>query len=261
MAVDMPETSKFDWKSRLRASGIHLCISLAIACVAALLVFLVWYPYPYRELSGGRTLFFILVSVDVVIGPLITLAIFNLSKPRRLLVRDLGIVGLLQLCALGYGMWTVFEARPVHLAFEFSLFRVVHAIDVPSEMLDEAPAGMRSLPLFDRTLIAVRPFKDAQEKYETTMAALQGLPLSDRPDLWQPYRDARTRVLLAAAPASKLKQRFPDKAALIDQAIAKTGKPESSLVSLPLAGRDVFWTVLLDASTADVVGFIPLDSF
>lgn len=257
----MSETRKFNWKSRLRASGIHLCISLAIACLAALLVFLVWYPYPYRELSGGRELFFILVSVDVVLGPLITLTIFNLSKPRRELVRDLSIVGLIQLCALGYGMWTVFEARPVHLAFEFDRFRVVHAIDVPPELLDKAPAGMQSLPLFDQTLIAVRPFKDAQERYEATMAALQGVQLSYRPDLWQPYADARMRVLAAATAAAKLKQHFPDKAALIDEAIAHTGKPEASLVSMPLAGRNVYWTVLLDASTADVVGFIPLDSF
>jgi hypothetical protein len=251
----------FRWKSRLRASGIHLCISLAIAFLAALMVFMVWYPYPYREVSGGRELFFILVSVDVVLGPLITLTIFNLAKPRRELVRDLAIVGLIQLSALSYGLWTVFEARPVHLAFEIDRFRVVHAIDVPSEMLDKAPAGMRSLPLFGQTLVAVRQFKDEQERFEATMAALQGAQLGFRPDLWQPYSDARARVLQAAAPAAQLKKRFPDHAALIDQAIAQTGKPAASLVWLPLVGRDAYWTVLLDSTTADVVGFIPLDSF
>lgn len=257
----MSETRNFNWKSRLRASGIHLCISLAIACLAALLVFLVWYPYPYRELSGGRDLFFILVSVDVVLGPLITFTIFNLAKPRRELVRDLSIVGLIQLSALGYGLWTVFEARPVHLAFEIDRFRVVHAIDVPPELLDKAPAGMQSLPLFSQTLVAVRPFKDANERYEATMAALQGVQLSYRPDLWQPYADARMRVLLAASPAERLKKRFPDQAETIDEAIAESGMSVESLVSLPLAGRNSYWTVLLDSSTAEVVGFIPLDSF
>lgn len=257
----MSEPRKFNWRSRLRASGIHLSISLAIALLAALLVFLVWYPYPYREISGGRDLFFILVSVDVVLGPLITLTIFNVAKPRRQLVRDLSIIGLIQLSALGYGLWTVFEARPVHMVFEFSRFRVVHAVDVPPDLLDRAPARLQSLPLFGPTLIAVRPFKDAQESFDATMAALEGMQLSFRPDLWQPYDDARTRVLLAAKPAATLAQRFPDNAALIEEAIAQTGKPEASLLSLPLVGRDIFWTVLLDASTADVVGFIPLDSF
>lgn len=257
----MSETKNFYWKNRLRASGIHLCISLAIASLAALLVFLVWYPYPYGEISGGRELFFILVSVDVVLGPLITLTIFNPTKPRSELVRDLTIVGLIQLAALGYGLWTVFVARPVHLVYEFDRFRVVHAVDVPPELLDQAPPELRSLPLFGQTAMAVRPFKDPQERYEATMAALQGVQLGFRPDLWEPYTDARMRVLLAATPAARLKERFPDKAELIDEAIAQTGKQEASLVSLPMVGRDSYWTVLLDSSTADVVGFIPLDSF
>ena len=146
----MPEITRFFWKDRLRASGIHLGISVAIALLAALLVFLVWYPYPYREISGGRELFLILVSVDVVLGPLITLTIFNRAKPWRALRRDLAIVGLIQFSALCYGMWTVFVARPVHLAFEIDRFRVIHAIDVPAEMLPQAPEGMRSLPLTSR---------------------------------------------------------------------------------------------------------------
>ena len=64
------------FKNRLRASSIHLGISLLIAALAALLVFGLWYPYPYREISGGRDLFFLVVAVDVAMGPLITLAIF-----------------------------------------------------------------------------------------------------------------------------------------------------------------------------------------
>jgi hypothetical protein len=69
-----------------------------------LLVFLVWYPNPYREISGGRELFLILVTVDVILGPLITLSIFNPVKAWKVLRRDLAIVGLIQLAALGYGM-------------------------------------------------------------------------------------------------------------------------------------------------------------
>lgn len=257
----MPEITRFFWKDRLRASGIHLGISLAIAVLAALLVFLVWYPYPYREISGGRDLFLILVSVDVVLGPLITLTVFNKSKPRRALVRDLAVVGLIQLAALAYGMWTVFVARPVHLAFEIDRFRVVHAVDVPVDMLSRAPPGLESLPLFGPEPVAVRPFRNPQESFEATMAALEGVHLGARPDLWQAYPEARTRILKAAKPASELLQRFPVDAGQIEQAIADSGKSAESLMYLPLLGRKSAWTVLLDAGTAEVIGFIPLDSF
>jgi len=257
----MTDTASYFLKERLRASGLHFCISAGVAGLAALLVFFLWYPTPYREVSGGRELFLILVTVDVILGPLITLTIFNRAKPWPVLRRDLAIVGLTQLVALGYGMWTVFIARPVHLVFEYDRFRVVHAVDVPVEMLDRTPPGIRALPISGPTLLALRPFRDANENLNATMAALNGLSLGAQPDLWQPYPEARLRVLQAAKPALTLKKRFPDRAAEIDKALARTGHPADSVAYLPMVGRKAFWTVLLDSLTADVLGFIPLDSY
>lgn len=257
----MPELPRFVWKDRLCASGIHLAISIAVAVLAALLVFLLWYPYPYREISGGRELFLILVSVDVVLGPLITLAVFDKSKPRRQLVRDLSIVGLIQLAALAYGIWAVFLARPVHLAFEIDRFRVIHSVDVPVEMLPQAPPGFESLPLTGPKLVAVRPFRNPQESFEATMAALEGVHLGARPDLWQAYGQARERVLAAARPASQLFERFPEDSGLIERVVNDSGMAPASLVYLPLVARDSVWTVLVNARTAEVAGFVALDSF
>ncbi len=75
--------------------------------LAALLVFGLWYPYPFREISGGRELFLLIVGVDVVMGPLITLAVFNPSKSRREKILDFSLIGLLQTGALVYGLWAV----------------------------------------------------------------------------------------------------------------------------------------------------------
>lgn len=249
------------WKERLRAAGIHLTASLLIALLAAALVFAVWYPYPYREISGGRELFSLLVSVDVVLGPLLTFAIFNRAKPAKELRRDLSVVVLLQLVALGYGLWTVFVARPVYLVFEIDRFRVVHAIDVSEELLPRAPEGLTALPVFGQGLLAVRPFASAAESAEATIAALQGVDLAARPDLWQSYPAAAARVRDAAKPAANLVSRFPQQSKVIDEALAKTGRSTDHLLSLPLASRKYFWTVLLDSQSLEVVGFVPLDSF
>lgn len=249
------------WTGRFKASGIHFGISLAIALLAALLVFGLWYPDPYREMSGGRELFLIVVAVDVILGPLITLAVFNRAKPPRELKRDLTIVALLQLAALIYGMWTVFVARPVHMVFEYDRFRVVHAVDVPAELLNRTPPDVVALPLTGPTLLSLRPFKDANEKMEATMAALDGLSLSARPDLWQPYAAAKGEIWQAAKPATELKARFAPRSAEIDAAIAKTGRKPEALAYLPLVGRKSFWTVLVDPVTAEVLGFLPMDSF
>lgn len=247
-------------RDRLRASAIHLLLSCAIAALCAMLVFGIWYPYPYREISGGRELFLIVISVDIILGPLITFTVFNRTKPLAELRRDLAIVVVLQIAALAYGLWTVSVARPVHMVFEIDRFRVVHAIDVPEEMLNQTPAGVDALPLTGPTLLAVRPFRDANESMEATYAALKGAPLSARPDLWEPYAQATPRVLVAARPVDALKARFPANVAEIDQLIKTAGGNPQTAVYLPLVGRKSFWTVLMDPS-AHVLGALPLDSF
>lgn len=257
----MTRISTLHWKDRMRASGIHLGLSMLVAVLAALLVLGLWYPYPYREISGGAHLFLMVVSIDVILGPLITLAVFNRSKLRSVLIRDLAAVVAVQLAALSYGLWVVSVARPVHLVYEFDRFSVVHAIEVPPELVDRTQADVHALPWTGPTVLAVRPFENEKEKVETTMMALQGLPVSVRADLWQPYAQARLRVLAAAMPLTDLNRRFPQQSEQIAAAVAKSGAREDGLRYLPLVSRQAFWTVLLDANTAEVRGFIALDSF
>lgn len=257
----MTTSTRFNWHDRLRAALIHLGLSAVVAALAGVLVFLIWYPYPYREISGGRELFLLLTTVDVILGPLITLAIFNRVKGWPVLRRDLAVVCLLQLAALAYGLWTMFEARPVYLAFEFNRFRVVHALEVPKDELAKVAPQWRSLPLFGPRMVSVRPFRDSNENMSATMMAVSGLELSAQPNLWQPYADAHQRVLEAARPVADLRKRFTDRTADIDEAIARTGLAPDTVRYLPMVGRKEFWTVLLHPASAEVVGFIPIDSF
>jgi hypothetical protein len=255
-------TSSFDWRTRLRAAIIHLGLSALVAMIAALLVFALWYPYPYREVSGGRELFQLVVAVDIVLGPLLTFAVFNRAKPRTELRRDLTVIALLQLAGLAYGLWTVHIARPVHMVFEYDRFRVVHQVEIPVELASAVPAGIEAVPWGRPTLLSLRPFRNAQENTDMTLAALQGLPLSARPDLWQSYEAGRAQVLRAAKPATQLKSRFPQRTAEIDAALQQAGREATAVAYLPLVGRKAeAWTVLLDASTAEVIGYLPLDSF
>jgi hypothetical protein len=249
------------WRRRLLAAGIHLGLSVLVAGLAAGLVFGVWYPYPYREISGGRELFLIVVAVDVVMGPLLTLTVFNMKKPIKELRRDLAVIAVLQLAALGYGMWTVAVARPVHLVFEVDRFRVVHAIDVPEEELKQAPVGLERLPLTGPTLLSMRDFTNEKEGFEATLAALQGASLGSRPAFWQPYEKGKPKILEHARPLEQLKNRFPDRAMEIDAALKSSGRATTSVSYLPMVGRQTFWTVLLDGKTAEVIAFVPIDSF
>ena len=249
------------WQSKLRAFGIHLAISLGVAALAALVVFGVWYPFPYREISGGRELFLLIVAVDVVLGPLITFTVFNPRKSRREKMLDFSVIGLIQVGALLYGLWTVFEARPVHTVFEYDRLRVVHATEVPMELLDRVPKGIEALPLTGPTWLSLRPLR-ANETFDMTMAALNGVALAARPELWRHYDVDTAAVAKAGHPATELKTRFPAQSAMIDRALAEAGKPAEALVYLPLQARkDTVWTAILDRETAKPLAYLPLDSF
>lgn len=249
------------WRDRIHASVAHFALSLVIALLSASLVFGIWYPYPYGEISGGRELFLLVVAVDIVLGPLITLSVFNRTKPWPELRRDLVVVVLMQLGALIYGLWAVSLARPVHLVFEYDRFRVVHAVDVAPELLAQMRSDINALPLAGPTLLALRPFVDDEERMNATLAAFQGMSLASRPDLWQPYDLSIPEILKAARPAGELKIRFPDQMDEIKRVLRDEGRTLENVVYLPLVGRKSFWTIFLDPVTAQMLTTMPLDSF
>jgi hypothetical protein len=246
---------------RLRAVTWHLLISVCVAGAAAAVVFFVWYPYPYREISGGRALFLLLVSVDVALGPLLTLVVFNPQKKWRELTLDLAFVAALQVAALGYGLWTMALARPVHLVFEIDRFRVVHAVDVPNELLQFSPNGIVALPWTGPTVLSVRKFKDLQESSDMTLAALQGVDLAFRPELWQSYELGLNEVKSAAKPLQQIRRRYPQYEKIIRDAVLQSRYLPDKLAVLPLVARGAFWSVLIDSGTGGIVATLPIDTF
>ena len=246
---------------RARASAAHFVFSAILATACAALVYLLWYPAPLGSMSGVSDLFVLILGVDVVLGPLVTLVAFNTRKPRAELVRDLAVVVLVQLGALGYGMWTVFAGRPVHAVFEYDRIRVVHANEIPEEFMDRVPPGMDALPLTGPTLLALRPFKDNSEQISAILAALGGVQMSARPELWMDYDKATPAILKAAKPLAALMAAQPAFAAALQQALADHHRSMDNTVYLPLASRAGFGTALLDATTAQPVALLPLDSF
>jgi hypothetical protein len=51
-------------------------------------------------------------------------------------------VALIQVAALAHGIWAVFSARPVILAFEVDRLVLITANEVQTEQLNQAPEGL-----------------------------------------------------------------------------------------------------------------------
>ena len=254
-------------QQRLRAAGkvfaIHLCLSALIALITAAVVLGFWFPFPHRHLADGQRLFWVMVGVDVVCGPLLTLVLFNPAKSRRELRLDLSLVALIQLAALAYGLYSISLARPVIQAFETDRFAVVSAAEIDPGQLPQAPPAWRTLPWNGPRLVGVRAPRDGNETLYSIELSLQGVEPSVRPGWWQPYEQSIPAVQKRMKKLADLRAARPAAGqALIDQAVRQTGQPLEALFYLPLTSRKKLddWIVLLDAQ-ANIAGYAPVSGF
>lgn len=246
---------------RLRAAFLHLLASALIAALAAALVFLVWYPPPYATLAGGTSLFLLIVSVDVVMGPALTAVAASPGKGRAELTRDLAVIVALQLAAFGYGLYTMALARPVALAFEIDRFRVVTAADIESASLAEAPAALRALSWKGPRLIAAVKPSDPVEKMKALELGLAGFDLSLQPKYWREYTPLAEAAWQAARPVPVLLAKYPQAAGEVAAILKNVGQPAQALRFLPLMSRSGSWVALIVEPDAKVVGYVPVDGF
>jgi hypothetical protein len=248
--------------SRMKAAGIHLAASALVAALASLLVFLVWYPIPFAAIAGGTHLFVILISVDVVMGPALTAVIADARKRRAEFIRDLAVIVALQISAFAYGLFTMAMARPVHLAFEVDLFRVVSAVDIETEMLKDAPPDLQELSWTGPTLIAAVKPSDPSEQLKSIDLGMAGINLADVPRNWRHYSSARDAVWSAARPMEKLLARYPNAAEVVSQTANSSGLTIEALRFLPVVSRHRSdWIAVLAGPDARVVAYLQFDGF
>jgi hypothetical protein len=103
-------------KAKVVALSIHVFCSLLLVLLG--LGFLSsWYPSWLFRSDGGLQVFWLLLGVDLVIGPLLTFVLYNLAKSIKERCVDVSLVVLLQLGAFGYGMYQAWQQRPLALVY------------------------------------------------------------------------------------------------------------------------------------------------
>lgn len=254
-------TIPFRFRAAIQAASIHLLCSVGVALLAAALVFGLWYPFPYRELSGGRELFLLVVVVDVVCGPLLTMVLFNPAKPRAELWRDLGLVALIQLGAIGYGLWTVWQARPLFLVQEVDRFKVIAVPDLRGASIAKLPVVLQPRWWAGPLTVAIREPKDAQERQRVMFESVQGgRDYGERPEFYLPYEGpAALKSLQRAKPLSVFLQKQPDQQDAARKLALEKGADMAQWLYLPvIARRD--WVAVLDRQ-GQIQGFLRGDGF
>lgn len=238
--------------ARIKAFLLHLLCSLLIALGALGLVFGLWYPAPLHLALAVTGIFLLLLAVDVILGPLLTLVVY---KPGKKTLRfDLAVIVLLQVSALGYGLWTVAQGRPAWLVFSVDRFDVVQVVDIDTRRLDESLQQYQRPSWFGpQWVTAVRP-EGAERRNEILFESVQGgADIAQRPELYRPLEEAAGQMNAKARPLDAL-MAFNDPAVV---AGVLSAWPRAT-GWLPLMARAQPMVVLLDRDNTEVLAIVPL---
>jgi len=244
--------------SRWKAAGIHLSISVAIGLIVGALLLGVWYPPPLFHAAGADTLVLLLVSVDIVLGPLLTCVVFKQGKKG--LKFDLALIAIVQTAALVYGMSVVLRSRPVFLVAAVDRFSLVSASDLaPQDIAAGQKPEFRSLSWFGpRTVGALLP-PEGRERTKIMLSGIGGKDIDKMPKYYVDYSQVAQGLLQDAKPLDDLSINTPGQREELDRALTKIGRAADQVVWVPLTARKANLVMLLDHDSGDPLGAVAIN--
>lgn len=238
--------------SKIKVFTVHLIISTLIALLTASLVFFVWYPAPLHAATGVTSIFLLLLAIDVILGPSLTLLVYKPGK--KTLFMDLTVIALLQLSALGYGVWTVAEGRPAWLVFSVDRFELVRINDIDERKLSEASNEYQNPSWTGPRWAAVKiPFLSEDSNQILFEAVTGGPDVAQRPNLYQRLSNQNQIIRQKAQSLSTLSAY--NSRQQIEQLLA--GYPTAN-GWLPLSANAQDMVVLVNKDTAEIISIVNL---
>ena len=238
-------------RDKLLASGIHLSISTAIFVVLSYLILFHWYPQPFFLSDGGWQGIRIIAGVDLVLGPVLTFVVFRKNKPS--LKFDLGLIALFQISALIWGIWAVYNERPVVAAFAEDAF-----FTIPSYQLEEAGMNDEQLPRLDANtpaMVFVEVPMDPDARMELfSRSFASGKPLHFNTELFRPLTQQNlNRIQAHSIDMLAYLSDKPGARALFDAFIEQHETEHQRLAYLPLRARYGKYIAVFDTASGRFV--------
>lgn len=213
------------------------------------LFWFVWYPAPLFLAVGGHEIFLMLLGIDVILGPLLTLIVFDTKKKHLKL--DLACIAFVQALALGYGVQTLLAGRPVYIAALGHRFDLIQANEVEKTDLDKSG---QTLPWSGPIWTGTESPKDAKER-ENFMFG--GADLGSFPQYHVPLSQMRNELILRSDTIEQLKKYNPGLEREIDTWLAKHSHSPDSVRYQGLKARNRDMAVIFDAKDASLIGIAP----
>jgi hypothetical protein len=243
--------------TRYKASFIHFLISALVVSIIFSIIFFVWYPGPTFRIAGAVSIVLVLVAVDLVLGPTLTLIVYKEGKPG--LKFDLIVIAMLQLTALVYGSYTFFQERPYYMVFAVDRFNLVTEGQVDKSKI--LYPELKEKPFADVIQVFARLPEDPEEFQRFLNSVMfDGMPdLESRPEYWEPYANGREKILQATKPLEEMVRKSDKDERRVQAAIErfKEKHPQLGYVAIGTLDEDI--GMVMDMETGEPLGIIDVD--
>ena len=247
--------------NRWQAFAGHLSFSLLLGMVVFALFRFLWYPGALFTLAGAGKLMLLVVGIDVILGPLLTLIVFNPGK--KSLIWDLAVILVVQVSALGYGVWVMAQSRPVFLVGATDRFELVTANQIRAEDLASAskPEWQR-LSWAGPVVVGARPPSDPDERMSMVLGAMEGGPdLTQLPRYYVPLPEVMEKLLKESKPLAYFESIAPREVADLRAWLQKRNFDESNVAILPLKARKGMGALMIDRPSATPLRTATFDGY
>lgn len=242
---------KENLQQKMKASAIHLLISLVILTLVAIFIFSIWYPSPLLSAVGGMKIFFLMVLIDIILGPLLTFIVYK--KNKKTLQFDLSVIAFFQLVALCFALYSLVLAKPVWIVFNQSRFELIQSHELIVEQKPQNSEYLSQNYWTKPKFVAVQ-LAQTQElrEQQMMMEAFGGISLAQIPANYVPIENKSVDILSKSYSMDKLYQ-F-NESSHVDTILAK----EKTATSwLPMKAKELDMVVLIDQQGL-VVGIVDL---
>lgn len=111
--------------NRLHFFSIHFLVSLLLALLILYFIFFIWYPQPIAVDEGVGIIAIMLIAIDVIVGPILVFLVYK--EEKKSLKMDIAIILIVQIMAMGYGLFSIVSSRPVWIVQNGDIFQLVRA--------------------------------------------------------------------------------------------------------------------------------------
>jgi len=242
--------------SRFQAFAIHLLISSAVLGSFLAFVFLVWYPQPFFVVEGLVQIVWVLVGVDIVLGPALTLVVFKTGKPG--LKRDLSIIAAIQIIGFIYGANTFYQERPYFAVFyDSDYFEVIPASTMKD--ISKLDPSLNHSKIGGPIIVFVNPPTEIDDLTIILEDMKKGGPsIHLRPEYYRPLKGHINKNFKLSRNLDEL-QKIPANNAAISQFKIEYGERIADFVYFPIAGSLTSRLLVIDRETEAVVDYININ--